>query len=74
MQNPITHLEWFVTPETPDDLAYMLNSIGSPDEVRIAWQAAAMATNLAYQMVQDMLKRAESEALADCRNFSPIVP
>jgi hypothetical protein len=30
----------------------VLNGIGSPDEVRIAWQAAAMAMNLAWHMVQ----------------------
>lgn len=62
MQNPITHLEWFFTPETPDDLADMLNSIGSPDEIRIAWQAACMATNLAHRMVQDVIDSAEFPA------------
>jgi hypothetical protein len=52
MQNPLTRLELFPTPRTPDDLANVLNGIGSPDEVRIAWQAAAMAMNLAWHMVQ----------------------
>ena len=33
MQNPLTRLELFPTPRTPDDLANVLNGIGSPDEV-----------------------------------------
>ena len=52
MQNPLTRLEMFATPKSPDDLANTLNGIGSPDEVRIAWIAAAMAMNLAWHMVQ----------------------
>lgn len=52
MINPLTRLEMFATPKDPDDLANTLNGIGSPDEVRIAWQAAAMAMNLAWHMVQ----------------------
>jgi hypothetical protein len=55
MINPLTRLELFPTPRTPDDLANVLNGIGSPDEVRIAWQAAAMAMNLAWHMVQTEL-------------------
>lgn len=52
MVNPLTRLDMFVTPKDPDDLANMLNGIGSPQEVALAWQAAAMAMNLAWHMVQ----------------------
>jgi hypothetical protein len=55
MVNPLTRLDMFVTPKDPDDLANMLNGIGSPQEVALAWQAAAMAMNLAWHMVQTEL-------------------
>lgn len=55
MQNPLTRLELFPTPRTPDDLVNVLNGIGSPQEVALAWQAAAMAMNLAWHMVQTEL-------------------
>ena len=52
MKNPLTQIKLFHTPQNPDELADILNGIGSPDEVRIAWQAASMAMNLAWHMVQ----------------------
>jgi hypothetical protein len=52
MKNPLDQLKLFPTPKNPDELADILNSIGSPDEVRIAWQAAAMAVNMSWHMVQ----------------------
>ena len=52
MKNPLDQLKLFPTPKTPDELADILNGIGSPDEVRIAWQAAAMAINMSWHMVQ----------------------
>jgi hypothetical protein len=52
MKNPLTQIKVFHTPQNPDELADILNGIGSPQEVALAWQAAAMAMNLAWHMVQ----------------------
>lgn len=52
MQNPLTQIKLFYTPQNPDELADILNGIGSAEEVAIAWKAAAMAMNLAWHMVQ----------------------
>ena len=52
MRNPLTQIKVFHTPQTPDELADILNGIGTKQEVALAWQAAAMAMNLAWHMVQ----------------------
>jgi hypothetical protein len=52
MQNPLTQIQLFHTPQNPDELADILNGIGSPEEVALAWQVAAMSMNLAWHMVQ----------------------
>jgi hypothetical protein len=52
MQNPLTQIQLFHTPQTPDELADILNDIGSPEEVALAWRVAAMSMNLAWHMVQ----------------------
>jgi hypothetical protein len=52
MQNPLTQIKLFHTPQNPDELADILNGIGSAKEVAIAWQVASMTMNLAWHMVQ----------------------
>jgi hypothetical protein len=52
MQNPLTQIQLFHTPQNPDELADILNDIGSPEEVALAWRVAAMSMNLAWHMVQ----------------------
>jgi hypothetical protein len=52
MQNPLTQIKLFHTPQNPDELADILNGIGSDEEVRIAWLIASMTMNLAWHMVQ----------------------
>lgn len=51
--NPIPKSSLFTTPADVEHLALLLNSTGSKEEQRIAWQAAMMAMNLAYELVKD---------------------
>ena len=37
MTNPIPNNSFFATPEDFEDLTQMLNSIGTPEEQRMAW-------------------------------------
>ena len=55
MQNPLTRIPLFYTPQNPDEFADILNGIGSPEEVALAWKVAAMAVNLSWHMVQSEL-------------------
>ena len=52
MENPLYQIKLFHTPQNPDELADILNGIGSPEEVALAWRVAAMSMNLAWHMVQ----------------------
>ena len=50
MSNPIPQNKMFVTPANIGELAEMIESIGTPEEQRLAWLGASMALNLAHQL------------------------
>ena len=50
MTNPIPQNKMFVTPANIGELAEMIESIGTPEEQRLAWLGASMALNLAHQL------------------------
>jgi hypothetical protein len=50
MTNPIPQNKMFVTPASIGDLAEMIESIGTPEEQRLAWLGASMALNLAHML------------------------
>jgi hypothetical protein len=45
----------FVTPANIGELAEMIESIGTPEEQRLAWLGASMALNLAHQLHEQSL-------------------
>jgi hypothetical protein len=53
MTNPIPQNKMFVTPASIGDLAEMIESIGTPEEQRLAWLGASMALNLAHQLFEE---------------------
>ena len=54
MMNPIPKSGFFVTPTSLEDLQERLNSIGTPEEQRMAWNGAMMALNLAHDLVEGL--------------------
>jgi hypothetical protein len=50
MTNPIPQNKMFVTPANIGELAEMIESIGTPEEQRLAWLGASMALNLAHML------------------------
>jgi hypothetical protein len=56
MTNPIPQNKMFVTPAGISDLAEMIESIGTPEEQRLAWLGASMALNLAHQLHEKSLE------------------
>lgn len=56
MINPIEKSNFFVTPASFEELTEALNSIGSPEEQRLAWLGAMMAWNLAHEVVEQSFK------------------
>jgi hypothetical protein len=52
MFNPIEKSNFFVTPGSFEELTKILDSIGSPEEQRMAWMGAMMAWNLAHDLVE----------------------
>ena len=55
MTNPIPQNKMFVTPASIGDLAEMIESIGTPEEQRLAWLGASMALNLAHMLHEKSL-------------------
>jgi hypothetical protein len=55
MSNPIPQNKMFVTPTSIGDLAEMIESIGTPEEQRLAWLGASMALNLAHMLHEKSL-------------------
>jgi hypothetical protein len=52
MINPIEKNNLFVTPDSFEELSQALNTIGSPEEQRLAWFGAMMALNLAHDLIE----------------------
>jgi len=50
MTNPIPLNGMFATPNSIEDLAAMLESVGTPEEKRMAWFGASLALNLAHRL------------------------
>jgi hypothetical protein len=46
----------FATPASYDELAEMLESIGSAEEKRMAWLGAMLALNLANDLIEKQLE------------------
>ena len=55
MSNPIPLNGMFATPNSIEDLTAMLESIGTPEEQRMAWLGASMALNLAQMLHEKSL-------------------
>ena len=55
MSNPIPQNKMFVTPANIGELAEMIESIGTPEEQRLAWLGASMALNLAHMLHEKSL-------------------
>jgi hypothetical protein len=55
MSNPIPLNGMFATPNSIEDLTAMLESIGTPEEQRMAWLGASMALNLAHMLHEKSL-------------------
>jgi hypothetical protein len=55
MTNPIPLNGIFATPASIEDLTAMLESIGTPEEKRIAWLGASLALNLAHMLHEKSL-------------------
>ena len=56
MTNPIPNNSFFATPKDFEDLTQMLNSIGTPEEQRMAWLGASLALNLSHKLAQNFAK------------------
>ena len=56
MSNPIPRNKMFATPASYDELAEMLESIGSAEEKRMAWLGAMLALNLANDLIEKQLE------------------
>jgi len=50
MTNPIPLNGMFATPNSIEDLAAMLESVGTLEEKRMAWFGASLALNLAHML------------------------
>jgi len=50
MTNTIPLNGMFATPNSIEDLTAMLESIGTPEEKRMAWFGASLALNLAHML------------------------
>jgi hypothetical protein len=50
MSNPIPLNGMFATPNSIEDLTAMLESVGTPEEKRMAWFGASLALNLAHML------------------------
>ena len=50
MSNPIPLNSFFATPTDYAELAQMIESIGTPEEQRMAWLGASLALNLAHML------------------------
>lgn len=56
MTNPIPRNNMFATPDSYDELAEILESIGSAEEKRMAWLGAMLALNLANDLIEKQLE------------------
>ena len=67
MSNPIPQNSFFTTPASYEELAEMIESIGSAEEKRLAWLGATMALNLAHDLIEktfaDVAKKQHLEPL-----------
>lgn len=55
MTNPINKSNFFATPRDYEDLASMINNVGTPEEQRLAWLGASLMANLAHNLVERVL-------------------
>ena len=55
MSNPIPLNSFFATPTDYAELAQMIESIGTPEEQRMAWLGASLALNLAHMLHEKSL-------------------
>jgi len=55
MSNPIPLNGMFATPTSIEDLTAMLESVGTPEEKRMAWFGASLALNLAHMLHEKSL-------------------
>jgi len=55
MTNPIPLNGMFATPNSIEDLTSILESIGTPEEKRMAWFGASLALNLAHMLHEKSL-------------------
>jgi hypothetical protein len=55
MSNPIPLNGMFATPNSIEDLTAMLESVGTPEEKRMAWFGASLALNLAHMLHEKSL-------------------
>ena len=56
MTNPIPKSSFFATPRDYEDLAVMINEIGTPEEQRLAWLGASLALNLSHKLLEEFIK------------------
>lgn len=56
MTNPIPRNNMFATPTSYEELAEILESIGSAEEKRMAWLGAMLALNLANDLIENQLE------------------
>ena len=56
MTNPVPKNSFFATPQNYEDLAGMINSIGTPEEQRLAWLGASLALNMAHKLLEEFIK------------------